>query len=585
MINFYDDLGLNKNQITQVSLEVLSVDPTAAADTYQGRIIFTQAAGSSATDGTLSFYNGTDWVNIDGSGGVTSVLAAASVGVSSGFPLVVSPGTGTGTVTLQPMAYDGDTKVGFVPTGSGGTATLYLNGAGLWTTPSGTGGGTMSTFDMRADSGLDLTIDDTYIIDIAGGTVIDTVISGSNPAVITVNHDAVTSTPATTTPAQLAFGGTFPAITITTVDAQGHTTDVNTATYTLPAAPTVASYTLLTNSTSPTAGVTALFANGAANTGQLTLTGTTNQVTVTATGTTTASVYTSSLPSTLITPGSLQVSTTFTADTTSTFTGIATFTQLPVIPLTPSASTDAASKGYVDSVLVGALIFQGGYDASTNTPDLTSSPNSIKKGWAYAVTTAGNASGFWTTSLEIGDVVIAEIDNPTTIANWTDVQNNIELATAAATSGGAVKGITSFNSDSFDTTNGWTGLKNNSVSGSYGDATQTTNITLDIYGVVTAASETLIDIPASQINNFTTSVETIISADNHAELIGNGALQTFTVNHALNTRDVIVQVVETATPWATIFAQVSRSTVNDVVITFSTVPTSNQYKVLVTKIA
>ena len=188
MINFYDDLGLNKNQITQVSLEVLSVDPTAADDKYQGRIIFTQAAGSSATDGTLSFYNGTDWVNIDGSGGVTSVLAA-SVGVSTGSPLVVAPVAGTGTVTLRPMAYDGGTDVGFVPSGSGGTATLYLNGAGNWTTPSGTGGGTMSTFEMRADSGLDLTIDDTYVIDIAGGTVMDTVISGSNPAVITVNHE------------------------------------------------------------------------------------------------------------------------------------------------------------------------------------------------------------------------------------------------------------------------------------------------------------------------------------------------------------------------------------------------------------
>ena len=583
MINFYDDLGLNKNQITQVSLEVLSVDPTATVDKYQGRIIFTQAAGSSATDGTLSFYNGTDWVNIDGSGGVTSVLAA-SVGVSTGSPLVVAPVAGTGTVTLRPMAYDGGTDVGFVPSGSGGTATLYLNGAGNWTTPSGTGGGTMSTFEMRADSGLDLTIDDTYVIDIAGGTVMDTVISGSNPAVITVNHDAVTSTPATTTPAQLAFGGTFPAITITTVDAQGHTTDVNTATYTLPAAPTVAAYTLITNPATPTAGVTALFANGSAITGQLTLTGTANEVTVTAAGTSTA-VYTSSLSSTLITPGSLQVSTTFEVDTTSIFTGIATFTALPTIPAVPSASTDAASKGYVDSVLVGALIFQGGYDASTNTPDLTSSPNSIKKGWTYAVTTAGNASGFWTTSLEIGDVVIAEIDNPTTIANWTDVQNNIELATAASTSGGAVKGITSFNSDSFVIASGWTGLKNNSVSGSYGDATQTTNITLDTYGVVTAASETLIDIPASQVNNFTSSVETIISADNHAELIGNGSLQTFTVNHQLDTRDVIVQVVENASPYATIFAQVSRSTVDDVVITFSTVPASGQYKVLVTKIA
>ena len=580
MINFYDDLGLNKNQITQVSLEVLSVDPTAAANKYQGRIIFTQDAVSPATDGTLSFYNGTAWVNIDGSGGVTSVLAT-SVGVSSGDPLVVAPVAGTGTVTLQPMAYDGDTKVGFVPSGSGGTATLYLNGAGLWTSPAGTGGGTMSTFDMRADSGSDITIDDTYVIDIAGGTVIDTAISGSNPALITIHHEAVSSSQATTTPAQLAFGGTFPATTVVAIDTQGHAVNVVTATYTLPAAPTASAYTLLTNFTSPTAGVTALFANGAANTGQLTLTGTTNQVTVTATGNNTASVYTSSLPSTLITPGSLQVSTTFTADTTSTFTGIATFTQLPVIPLTPSANTDAASKGYVDSVLVGALIFQGGYDATTAAPS-----TGVKQGWTYAVTVAGDASGFWPTTLEIGDVIIAEIDTPTTEADWTDVQNNIDIATAAATSGTAVRGITSFNSDSFDTTSGgWTGLIDNTVSGSYGDAANTTNITLDTYGVVTAASETLIDIPSSQVNNFTSSVETIITADNHAQLIGDGAAQTFTVNHQLDTRDVIVQVVETATPWATIFAQVSRSTVDDVVITFSTVPTSSQYKVLVTKIA
>ena len=583
MINFYDDLGLNKNQITQVSLEVLNADPTAAPDKYQGRIIFTQAAGSSTTAGTLSFYDGTDWVAIDGAGGVTSVLATA-VGVSSGSPLVVAPVAGTGLVTLQPMAYAGGNNVGFVPVGSGNTAAKYLDGTGNWTTPQGTGGGTMSTFDMRADSGSDITINDGGVIDIAGGTVIDTAISGSNPAIITINHDLVSSSQATTTPAQLAFGGTFPATTVVAIDTQGHAVNVVTATYTLPAAPTVASYTLLTNPATPTAGVTALFANGAAITGQLTLTGTTNQVTVTAAGTT-ASVYTSSLSSTLITPGSLQVSTTFTADTTSIFTGIATFTALPTIPEVPLVATDAASKGYVDTVLVGALIFQGGYDASTNTPDLTSSPNSIKKGWTYAVTTAGDASGFWTTTLEIGDVVIAEIDNPTTEANWTDVQNNIDIATAASTSAGAVRGITSFNSASFDTTSGWTELIDNSVVGSYGDATQTTNITLDTYGVVTAASETLIDIPASQINNFTSSVETIISDDNHAELIGNGALQTFTVNHTLNTRDVIVQVVETATPWATIFAQVSRSTLNDVVITFSTVPTSNQYKVLVTKIA
>ena len=50
----------------------------------------------------------------------------------------------------------------------------------------------------------------------------------------------------------------------------------------------------------------------------------------------------------------------------------------------PTAAQDAATKNYVDTNIVGNLVFQGGYNAATNTPDLDSSPSSgIKKGWAY----------------------------------------------------------------------------------------------------------------------------------------------------------------------------------------------------------
>ena len=89
--------------------------------------------------------------------------------------------------------------------------------------------------------------------------------------------------------------------------------------------------------------------------------------------------------------------------------------------------TSAAVKAYADSLVVGGLIYQGGYDASTNTPDLDGppSPNNIKKGWTYTVTVDGS---FFTEQVRVGDVLIAESDAPTTLADWTTVQNNVDLA-------------------------------------------------------------------------------------------------------------------------------------------------------------
>lgn len=89
--------------------------------------------------------------------------------------------------------------------------------------------------------------------------------------------------------------------------------------------------------------------------------------------------------------------------------------------------TSAAVKAYVDASTVGGLVYQGGYNATTNTPDLTTSPNSIEKGWTYTVTYDGT---FFGEQLRVGDVLIAEVDNPSSLADWTTVQNNIDLASA-----------------------------------------------------------------------------------------------------------------------------------------------------------
>ena len=107
-------------------------------------------------------------------------------------------------------------------------------------------------------------------------------------------------------------------------------------------------------------------------------------------------------------------------------TGQSSFAGQVTIPQLPIAATDAASKDYVDNATAGGLIYQGSYDASTNTPDLTTFPNSIQRGWTYTVIVAGT---FFTENVEIGDLLIAEVDDPSSLGDWTTVQNNVDLAT------------------------------------------------------------------------------------------------------------------------------------------------------------
>ena len=105
--------------------------------------------------------------------------------------------------------------------------------------------------------------------------------------------------------------------------------------------------------------------------------------------------------------------------------------------------TSAAVKAYVDASVAGGLIYQGGYDADTNTPALEPPTiPGIKKGWTYTVTVAGL---FFTEQVRVGDVLIAEIDTPTTLADWTTVQNNIDLASLTQVGIGNVNAGTGIN--------------------------------------------------------------------------------------------------------------------------------------------
>lgn len=243
---------------------------------------------------------------------------------------------------------------------------------------------------------------------------------------------------------------------------------------------------------------------------------------------------------------------------------------------TPTGTTDAATKAYVDSAVVGNLIFQGGYNAATNTPDLDSSPSSsIKKGWSYVVTAAGT---FFTETVEVGDFLIAQQDAPTTLAHWVTVQNNIGLATTTTV------GIASFAAANFAVSGaGEVTLADTAVTGgSYGSSSAVPAITVNDKGQITEAADQTISITSSNISNFNTAVDARITAREFAGL-NSSAGTSHTITHDLGTRDVMVDIYDAST-YETVYAKVVRTSTSVVTVTTSASIASESIMVLVKSI-
>jgi hypothetical protein len=63
--------------------------------------------------------------------------------------------------------------------------------------------------------------------------------------------------------------------------------------------------------------------------------------------------------------------------------------------------------------------------------------------------------------------------------------------------------------------------------------------------------------------------------------VGDGSATSYTVNHALATRDVTVQIFENASPYAQVEADVEHTDSNNLTIKFAAAPTTDQYRVVV----
>ena len=598
-VKFLDNLDLNDNQLLNARLENLASDPGSA---NAGDVIF------NTTSNVMKYYNGSGWIALtadtnfdswdlsDGSSSAT-ITTGQTVTIAQGVGMTTALDTRTITVTLNEataairggieLFSDTDQSVAAnsVTATASRTYGLQLNSDGQgvvnvpWTDTSG-----MTSWTVTADSGGSVTVGDGQTVDWAGGTGITTAYStpsGNRTVTITNSSPFDGLTLASTTGSNSAIANEG---TITLAAGTGITTTNNgsgTVTIAATGSGSMSSFTAAGDS-----GSNQTISDG--NT--LTIAGGVGIDTVgSATDTITATLDLTELPSVSLS-GDDSLVVLQDTDTQGVVslqgvslsqwavpTGNIAFNSKKITGLLdPTAAQDGATKAYVDSVVVGNLVFQGGYNAATNTPDLDSSPSSsIKKGWSYVVTAAGS---FFTETVEVGDFLIAQQDTPTTLAHWVTVQNNIGIATTTT------PGIASFADASFAVSAaGEVTLDDSGVTAAtYGSASAVPVFAVNAKGQVTSVTNTNISIAHTAITDFDTEVNTLIKArEFDGTNSGTGTTHTFT--HNLGTRNVIVQLYDSST-YETVFAKVVRTSTSVVTVTTASSLSAGEITALITVI-
>jgi hypothetical protein len=408
----------------------------------------------------------------------------------------------------------------------------------------------MSSFTLTSDSGTDQIVTDGQTLTISGGTALSGVVGATDK--VTINHDA------------FGTAGTYAYPSQIVTNAQGHITSVTAGS----APGTMSSFTIEADSGTAETIVNGNSINFAGGEGIVTDVAATDNINIVLDLTELPARTATIDPKTdkligLFDKGADQNTVIINDLTLSMFGAPTADLSIASNKLTdvtdPTAAQDAATKNYVDTTFAGsgALIYQGGYDATTAAPS-----TGVKQGWTYAVTKAGSGvpAGFWSPTLEVGDLVIANIDAPTTAADWTEINKNIDVATAT------VQGIANFpTTGGLTVSSGAVSLaKPGVVAATYGSASKVAQVTVDDKGIVTAASDVDIAISASAIKNFCTEV---VSCQTTREKTGTiGSATSWAITHNFGTQNVMVQVYSNTSPFDTVNVTVERTDVNTVTI-------------------
>lgn len=83
--------------------------------------------------------------------------------------------------------------------------------------------------------------------------------------------------------------------------------------------------------------------------------------------------------------------------------------------------------------------------------------------------------------------------------------------------------------------------------------------------------------------NFATTITNTLAqkADKFVKAVGDGSKTSFVLTHNLNSRDVVVTIRETASPYEQVITDIEFTTVNTVTVKFAQPPTTNEYTVTI----
>ena len=477
-----------------------------------------------ADTGTSNAIIDADIVNIEGIKGISSVISTL------------------GTTSTVSVGID-DTGV---TAGAYTSANITVNSRGQITAASAGGAGTMTSFEAASDSGTTQTISNGQTLTISGGTALSGVASATDT--ITINHDA------------FGTAGTYAYPASVTTNATGHITAVTAGS----APGTMDDFLVGADS-----GTALTISDG--NTLSL-LGGVGIKTAASATDTVTIRTDLAELPQ--LAAIGFDNDIVFMQDQSDQ--GLVAMSNVPLdywgnpdanivmdshkitSLLDPTAAQDAATKNYVDTTFAGsgALIYQGGYDATSAAPSA-----GVKQGWTYAVTVAGTGSpaGFWSPTLEVGDLIIANQDTPVDAGDWTEINKNIDVAT------GTVLGIVNVPAvGGLSISSGAVSLPNVGTAATVGGVAKSLVLTTDTKGRVSSATAGDIQIAASQVTNFCAEVESCQTAREKVGTIGSAT--SWTITHNFGTRNVVATVYQNSGSYQEVKTTITRPTVNTVVI-------------------